>query len=87
MKQFYTYLSVGVKFTTPIWTEPYYDYWGYGRMVTVSMPIYYTDPLTNLPTMIGVVGVDILMKQFDKYGFNEQQIIRMLIGESACQKN
>lgn len=39
--------------------------------MTVSMPIYYTDPNTGLATMIGVVGVDILMTEFDKYGFLE----------------
>jgi hypothetical protein len=30
-------------------------------MVTISMPVYYVDPFTNLSTMIGVTGVDILM--------------------------
>lgn len=56
-------------------------------MVTVSMPAYYVDPNTNLSTMIGVTGVDIMMTQFDKYGYSEQDIIIQLIGEGACQKN
>lgn len=56
-------------------------------MVTVSMPAYYVDPSTNLSTMIGVTGVDIMMSQFDKYGFTEQEVVNQLIGESACQKN
>lgn len=51
------------------------------------MPAYYVDPVTNLSTMIGVTGVDIMMEQFDVYGYSEQEVINQLIGESACQKN
>lgn len=40
LADFYAYLAVGVKFKNPVWTEPYTDYYGYGRMVTVSMPAY-----------------------------------------------
>lgn len=41
MRNYYTYVSQGVTITNPIWTEPYEDAFGFGRMVTVSMPIYY----------------------------------------------
>lgn len=41
-------------------------------MVTISMPAYYIDQKTNLSKMIGVIGLDIIMSQFDKYGFTEQ---------------
>ena len=78
---------MGVKFLRPVWTEPYNDYYEYGWMVTVSMPAYHVSPVTNLSTMLGVVGIDIMMSEFDIYGFSEQEITNQLIGESACQKN
>lgn len=87
LREFYIYLAVGMKFEAPVWTEPYTDYYGYGRMVTVSMPAYYIDSSTNLSNLIGVTGVDIMMTEFDKYGYSEQDIIIQLIGEGACQKN
>ena len=42
MKNYYTYISEGVTISSPVWTEPYEDAFGFGKMVTVSMPIYYT---------------------------------------------
>ena len=42
MKSYYIYISEGISITDPIWTEPYEDFFGFGRVVTVSMPIYYT---------------------------------------------
>ena len=41
MKNYYSYISEGVSITSPVWTEPYWDAFGFGYMVTVSMPIYY----------------------------------------------
>lgn len=56
-------------------------------MITVSMPSYYTDPGTNLTTLLGVTGIDILMEQFESRGFDTDQALMKLIGEGACQKN
>lgn len=52
---------MGVRFLKPIWTEPYTDYYTNTEMVTVSMPAYYTNKQTNLTTLFGVAGVDIIM--------------------------
>ena len=41
MRAYYTYISEGIEVPNPVWTEPYDDFFGFGRMVTVSMPIYY----------------------------------------------
>ena len=41
MRNYYVYISEGVSITKPVWTEPYDDAFGFGRLVTVSMPIYY----------------------------------------------
>lgn len=66
----YNYLSIGMKITKPVWTEPYQDFYGYGELVTVSMPAYYTDQATGLKKTIGVVAIDILMEQFNSYGLS-----------------
>lgn len=70
LADFYAYLAIGVKFKNPVWTEPYNDYYGYGRMVTVSMPAYEVDHETNMSGLIGVAGVDIIMSRFDEYGLS-----------------
>jgi len=41
MRNYYSYISEGVTITSPVWTEPYWDAFGFGYMVTVSKPIYY----------------------------------------------
>lgn len=56
-------------------------------MVTVSMPAYYTNKTTNLTTVFGVAGVDIILNQFNQFGYTQNDVIVKLIGESACQKN
>ena len=43
MRSYYTYISEGVSITSPVWTEPYEDAFGFGQLVTVSMPIYYEE--------------------------------------------
>lgn len=41
MRGYYTYISEGVTIENPVWTEPYEDAFGFGRLVTCSLPIYY----------------------------------------------
>lgn len=41
MRNYYTYISEGVSISSPVWTEPYEDAFGFGKLVTVSMPIYF----------------------------------------------
>lgn len=51
------------------------------------MPAYYTNKTTNLRTLIGVAGIDVILQEFSKNGDNKSDIVEKLIGESACQKN
>ena len=61
MRGYYTYISEGVTIQYPVWTEPYEDAFGFGRMVTVSMPIYYEE--SGIRSILGVAGIDILYEQ------------------------
>ena len=70
MKNYYTYLSEGLKITEPVWTEPYEDAFGFGRMVTVSMPIYYEE--NGIRIILGVAGIDILWGQIESFGLSEE---------------
>lgn len=80
LQSFYEYLSLGVVFANPIWTEPYMDYYTGIEMVTVSMPAYYTNKTTNLTTVFGVAGVDIILNQFNRFGYTQSDVIVKLIG-------
>ena len=88
MKNYYTYLSEGIEVTSPVWTEPYIDSFGFGKMVTVSMPIYYEE--SGIRAILGVAGIDILWEQFSIEvgdGRSEEEIISELIIDGACLKS
>lgn len=68
MREYYTFLSIGANIDKPIWTEPYWDYFGYGEMVTVSMPAYFY--ANGVKQLLGVAGVDIVMSRFDEFGMD-----------------
>ena len=53
-------------------------------MVTVSMPIYYTENGTRF--VLGVAGIDVLMEQFEALGLNETQTVTELIKDVTCYK-
>lgn len=61
MRDYYTYISEGVSITSPVWTEPYEDAFGFGNLVTVSMPIYYEE--SGIRSILGVAGLDISYSQ------------------------
>ena len=68
MRNYYSYISKGVSITKPVWTEPYIDAFGFGKMVTVSMPVYYEE--SEVRTILGVAGIDILWEQIE-FGMSE----------------
>ena len=57
MRNYSTYVSEGISITNPIWTGPYEDVFGFGQVVTVSMPIYYEE--NGIRTILGVAGIDV----------------------------
>ena len=59
MMQYHLYLSRGIEVDKPVWTEPYFDFNGFGYMVTVSMPVYFTE--NGARQILGVVGIDVSM--------------------------
>jgi hypothetical protein len=72
-----------VSITSPVWTEPYEDAFGFGRMVTVSLPVYYTE--NSVRKILGVVGIDVVMNTFYNFGFeDENAVIKELIRNAPC---
>ena len=59
MRNYYTYIAEGVSIDHPVWTQPYWDAFGLGRMVTVSQPVYYFE--NGIRKTLGVVGLDVSM--------------------------
>ena len=43
LMNYYVFLAEGTNITEPIWSEPYIDAFGLGKIVTVSMPVYFYD--------------------------------------------
>ena len=57
MRNYSTYISEGISISNPVWTGPYEDVFGFGQVVTVSMPIYYEE--NGIRTILGVAGIDV----------------------------
>ena len=86
MRAYYTYISEGIEVPNPVWTEPYDDFFGFGRMVTVSMPIYYEE--SGIRKILGVAGIDVVMETFKSYGYeDETEITKKLISNMPCLKS
>ena len=82
MRNYYTYISEGVSISQPVWTEPYQDAFGFGKLVTVSMPIYYEE--NGFRTILGVAAIDVAYSQIE-YGQTEEDVIKRLISNAPCQ--
>lgn len=61
MTNYYKFIGEGIKIQNPIWSEPYDDAFVYGRIFTVTMPIYGNSPIQ---TILGVAGIDVLVSTF-----------------------
>ena len=85
MRDYYTFIAEGVQINSPVWTEPYDDAFGLGRMVTVSMPIYYYE--NSIRTILGVVGLDVSMEQIYTFGLTEEETMKRLIGNGVCHSS
>ena len=82
MRNYYVYISKGVSIIKPVWTEPYDDAFGFGRLVTVSMPIYYEESGVRL--ILGVAGIDVPIDQIS-FGNSETEVIQLLVSDAPCQ--
>ena len=86
MSQYYDYYSTlrqSVDNLSPIWVEPYVDFFGLGDVTTVSRALY--DSSTNPPRLYGVVAVDILIRDLRNADpTNWQQTITFLSRQVQC---
>lgn len=85
MRSYYGYIARGLNITRPIWTEPYEDEFGFGELVTVSLPVYYTEG--DVTEVIGVVGLDVVMKTFYDFGYTREETIQELVNSAPCLDN
>ena len=60
LTSYYIFLSEGINkdLIKPVWSEFYEDAFGFGTIVTVTMPIYVEGRVNKI---IGVVGIEILV--------------------------
>ena len=67
MSLYHLFLQQGVSITEPVWSEPYVDAFGAGRIITVSFPIYTTNQ-DEIKMLLGVAAIDVAMSSLE--GFN-----------------
>ena len=61
LSNYYTFLSDGSSNNNnSIWSEPYEDTAGFGKIVSISQAIYSEDK-HGIQKVIGVVGIDLIM--------------------------
>lgn len=58
MRSYYDYLTLGLDFNQPIWSEIYKDATTGKEFITASMPIFVKND-QNVDILLGVAGVDI----------------------------
>ena len=74
MTEFFEFLSEGIAIQIPVWTEPYEDAFGFGRMMTAAMPVYETD-INGIKKVAAVVGIDVLMNAMLRHGIPEKEVL------------
>ena len=80
MRGYYVYLADGVTISEPVWTEPYNDALGFGRMTTVAFPIYYEEADSpGIRIILGVAGIDVTMESMERFGMSEDDVVRSLL--------
>jgi hypothetical protein len=85
MRSYYTYIAQGLDVSRPIWTEPYQDSFGFGELVTVSLPVYYEEG--DAREILGVVGLDVVMKTFYDFAYSKEETIKELVNAASCLDN
>ena len=78
VQNYYDFFRGSTIKSKPFWTDPYVDAFGLGNIVTVSIPIFQHQDINGLNRLIGVAGIDVLMSQFTKFDFTEEQVNEML---------
>ena len=61
MREYYIFLSNGIKIEEPIWTEPYVDAFIEEDVISVTFPIYFEEEGTSIRNLLGVASIDLSM--------------------------
>ena len=65
MREYYVFLSSGIRIDTPVWTEPYIDAWIEEEIISAVLPVYYQEEnATGIPILLGVAVVDVKMSYY-----------------------
>ena len=71
LSKYYQFITKGANQTEVVWTEPYEDSYGLGRMTTAAFPVYQRNANNNTKILLGVVGLDVLMSDFTIFDTSE----------------
>lgn len=77
---YFTYIAAGLNRTSVIWTEPYED--DIGLIISAAYPIY--DKNSSPPFLMGVIGTDILAKNFLEFDNFENIYNELLERSQLC---
>ena len=81
MVQYYTFLANGLQRDEPVWVEPYFDATGLGTTVTTASKAVY-DKTVSPPEFLGVVGVDVVLDEFNQLASNSEALLNALVSRS-----
>ena len=82
MSYYYDYIaSLRDTDTNVVWVEPYIDAFGAGRMTTAALAVY--DNVTTPPILLGVLGMDITVKEMELLEPNHETFLQRFITRSA----
>lgn len=75
---------MGTTIENVVWSEPYDDASGLGKITTASLPIY--DETEEIKKLVGAVGIDILISELEDQ-YNYDTILSGIIAESTLSCN
>ena len=79
MSLYHLFLQQGVSITEPVWSEPYEDAFGAGKITTVSYPIYLiTNTEKTIKVLLGVAAIDVTMSSLRAFGQREEEVLNFL---------
>jgi uncharacterized protein YegL len=82
MSSYFNIISLGTERNGVVWTEPYVDAFGLGLMVTAARTVYITTTSGRL--IVGVVGIDVTLKEFEKFGDRDSILAQLAITGRIC---
>lgn len=86
LTSYYIFLSEGINKAniTPSWSEFYLDAFGFGMIVSVTVPIYVESEHNKV---VGVAAIDVLLSKFSECGYDLSFIEKELSHKPQCFKS